>query len=68
MNPRKAFDQGIVAGVFLMLAANAVYWLISSWSSEINSARTTLVILQLIVGIGVAGYFLFRRTQYSKVA
>jgi membrane protein YdbS with pleckstrin-like domain len=66
VNLQKAFDQGMVAGVFLMLAASAVYWFISSWSSEISLARTILVILQLILGIGVAAWFLFRRTRYSK--
>jgi len=68
MDLRKAFDQGMAAGVFLMLAANAVYWFISSWSSEVSSVRTILVIIQLIIGIGVATWFLFRRTRFSKTA
>jgi hypothetical protein len=67
MNPRRAFDQGMVAGVFLMLGGNAFYWMISSWSSGISLVRTILVIIQLIVGIGIAAWFVFRRTQYPKV-
>ena len=68
MDLRKAFDQGMAAGVFLMLGANAVYWFISSWSSEVSTVRTILVTIQLIIGIGVATWFLFRRTRFSKTA
>lgn len=68
MDLRKAFDQGMAAGIFLMLAADAVYWFISSWTPEVGIGRTILVTIQLIVGIGVAAWFLFRRTQYSKTA
>jgi hypothetical protein len=64
MDLRRAFDQGMVAGVFLMLGANAVYWFISSWSLEVSNVRTILVIIQLILGIGVAAWLLFRRTKY----
>ncbi len=67
MDLRKAFDQGMGAGIFLMLTADAAYWLISTWSSEVSPVRTALVIIQLIVGIGVAAWFLFRRTRYPPV-
>ncbi len=68
MDPRRAFDQGMLAGIFLMLGADAVYWFISTWSPEVSLVRTILVIIQLIVGIGVAAWFLFRRTRYPKTA
>lgn len=68
MDLRKAFDQGMAAGIFLMLGANAVYWLISSWTSEVDGMRTILVVIQLIVGLGVAAWFIFRRARYPKTA
>lgn len=66
MDLRKAFDQGMAAGIFIMLAADAVYWFISSWTPEVSTGRTILVAIQLVVGISVAAWFLFRRTRYSK--
>ncbi len=68
MDLRKAFDQGMVAGVFLMLGANAVYWFISFWNSEVSPVKTILVTIQLVVGFGAAAWFLFRRTRYPKPA
>ncbi len=68
MTLQKAFDYGMLAGVFLMLGANGVYWFISSWSSEISLMQTILVIIQLVIGIGVAAWFLIRRARYSKTA
>jgi hypothetical protein len=66
MDLRKAFDQGMAAGVFLMLGASAVYWFISSWSPEVSIVRTILVTIQFIIGIGVATWLLFRRARLSK--
>jgi hypothetical protein len=68
MDLRKVFDQGMAAGVFLMLGANAVYWFISSWTPEVSTVRTILVTIQLIIGIGVAIWLLFRRARFSKAA
>jgi hypothetical protein len=68
MNLQRAFDQGMVAGVFLMLGANAIYWFISTWTPEVNTVRTILGIIQLIVGIGVAAWFLFQRIRNTKAA
>jgi hypothetical protein len=68
MDLRKAFDQGMVAGVFLMLGANAIYWFISSWTPQVSTVRVILVTIQLIVGMGVAAWFLLRRKRYAKTA
>ena len=68
MDLRKVFDQGMAAGVFLMLGANAVYWFIGSWTPEVSTVRTVLVTIQLIIGIGVATWLLFRQARFSKTA
>ncbi len=68
MDLRKAFDQGLVAGIFLMLGIDAIYWFISAWTPEVSVVKTILVIIQFIVGMGLAAWFLFRRVRFSNTA
>ncbi len=65
---RRAFDQGMAAGIFLMLGADAVYWFVSTWTPGVSTLRAVLVAIQLIVGLGVAAWFLFRRSRYPGTA
>ena len=46
----KNFDYGLVAGVLLMVAADAAHWFITP-HADASSARTLAVIAQALVGL-----------------
>lgn len=66
MNQRRSFDLGVLAGILLMLGADAIRWFIASWHPDAGAARTILVALQLVVCLGGAVWLILRRLQYSQ--
>ncbi len=66
MNARKAFDQGMAAGLLIMLGADALRWFIATWTPAMSGARTALVALQLVAALGGAAWFILQRRRYAK--
>ena len=66
MNQRRSFDLGVLAGILLMLGADAIRWFIVSWHTDAGAARTTLVALQLVVCLGGAAWLILRRLRYCR--
>lgn len=62
MSERRVFGRGVVAGVLLMLGAQAANWLIGA-NPPSGSLRTYLVALQLVVGLGGAAWLMLRRLR-----
>ena len=65
MNSQRAFDLGLVAGVLVMIGANAVYWFVGGHPPA-SSIRTGLVWVQMIVGLGGAVALLLRRPRNAR--
>lgn len=65
MNQRKAFDRGLLAGILIVIALDAVYWFISTWQPNTSRTQTVLVIAQAIVSIVGAVWLLLGRKRLS---
>ena len=66
MNQREAFDRGVMAGILLILAANAIYWFISVWSPEVSLTKTLLLGVQALVCLGGAIGLFIQRRRYPR--
>jgi len=66
MTNQKAFDWGVLAGILLMLGADALHWFITPMrhpdATTVNYVATAV---QAIVGIGGAGWLFVRRSRPS---
>ena len=58
------FDYGLMAGVLLMLAANAMHWLLTS-HRDATPARTSAVVVQMLVGIAGSIWLVRSRRRAS---
>jgi type II secretory pathway component PulM len=65
MNQRKAFDRGLLAGVLIVVALDAVYWFISTWRPDTSRVQTILVAIQALVSIVGAVWLLLGRKRLS---
>lgn len=65
MNPRKAFDRGLLAGILIIIALDAIYWFISTWQPDTSRLQTILVIVQALVSIVGAVWLLLGRKRLS---
>ncbi len=67
MKPRKAFDRGLLTGILMFLALDAVYWFISTWQPDTSRLQTILGILQALVCILGAVWLLLGRKRLSDI-
>ncbi len=67
MSLKKAFDRGLIAGMLLMLGAQAVYWFIGG-HPDASSVRTALVVVQCVVGLGGGAWLIGLRARLSESA
>lgn len=67
MNPRKAFDRGLLTGILMFLALDAVYWFISTWQPDTNRLHTILVVVQALICILGAVWLLLGRKRLSDI-
>ena len=65
MGEQEAFDSGMTAGFFICVAAFSGNWLISS-HPDASSLRTTGVVVQALVCLGIGLYLVFRRRPKSS--
>ncbi len=65
MNQRKAFDRGLLAGILIVLALDAVYWFISTWQPATSRIQTMLVVVQALLCILGAVWLLLGRKRLS---
>ena len=66
MNQREAFNRGVLAGILLILAANAIYWFISAWNPQVSLTKTLLLGVQALVCLGGAISLFLQRRRYPK--
>lgn len=64
MNPHKAFDRGMLAGILLMLGGHAGHWFIAYGHPGSGAVRTVLVAVQLVAGFGGAVWLILQRRRY----
>ena len=62
MSERRAFNHGMVAGILLMVGAQAAHWFIAG-HPDAGSVRMYLVVLQLVSGLGGAAWMILRRPR-----
>lgn len=65
MNQRKAFDRGLLAGVLIIIALDALYWFITTWKPDTSRLQTILVTVQALVSIVGAVWLLLGRKRLS---
>jgi hypothetical protein len=65
MNQRIAFDRGLLTGILIVIALDAVCWFTSTWKPATNSLQTVLVVLQAFVCIFGAVWLLPGRKRLS---
>ena len=65
MGERKAFDSGVMAGFFISVAAFSGNWLITV-HPDASSLRTTGVVVQALVCLGIGLYLVLRRRPKSS--
>ena len=66
MPKSNAFRSGMLAGILLAIAAQAVNWMISP-HPDASQARKIAVVLQAVVALGLSIWLMFRE-RASKVA
>lgn len=67
-DPRRVFDNGMLAGMALMLGGISVNWLITPMSHpDASTARTIGIAVQAVVSFGLALWLILRRRPRASV-